>query len=172
MVEELGTDQYLNRSYYFRPTPSAPRVELSLHIAYYTGFIDAVPHVPTRCMVAAGFDAASKPVIVDKLPLDLARWTQVSNLKTQDSFPPFTFPHYITAEPVTVHLPLGKHGLNVGLNYTRFAPKMPPQAEVIAGYFFIANGRSTPHPDSIKTLAFDPTQTPRLLLQSPVHDDA
>ena len=31
-----------------------------LHIAYYTGGVDTVPHIPDRCMVAGGFDPVGK----------------------------------------------------------------------------------------------------------------
>ena len=72
MVEELGTDLYLDRKYAFGDAPDAPL--MNLHIAYYTGMIDAVPHVPDRCLVAGGFNARTTPV---NLPLDVDRdgWT-------------------------------------------------------------------------------------------------
>ncbi|MCA9295659.1 MAG: exosortase, partial [Phycisphaerales bacterium] len=52
IVEELGTDKYLNRRY--MKTVDGVPVVLSLHCVYYTGMIDAVPHVPDRCWVAGG----------------------------------------------------------------------------------------------------------------------
>ncbi|MEM6315891.1 MAG: exosortase-associated EpsI family protein [Planctomycetota bacterium] len=33
-----------------------PEAAVKLHMAYYTGAVDTVPHVPDRCMVAGGFD--------------------------------------------------------------------------------------------------------------------
>ncbi len=31
-----------------------------LHVAYYTGAVDTVPHIPDRCMVAGGFDPVGR----------------------------------------------------------------------------------------------------------------
>ena len=51
-VEELGTDRYLNRTYARDGHPDNGWI--ALHIAYYTGMIDAVPHIPDRCYEGAG----------------------------------------------------------------------------------------------------------------------
>ncbi len=45
----LGTQNYITR-WYKRPDGRRAR----LHIAYYAGSVDTVPHVPDRCFVAAG----------------------------------------------------------------------------------------------------------------------
>ncbi len=37
-----------------------PLGSVVLHIAYYTGAVDTVPHIPDRCMVAGGFDPVGK----------------------------------------------------------------------------------------------------------------
>ena len=71
-IEELGTDQFLTRSY-----EHADGRFLQLHLAYYTGMIDAVPHVPDRCLVATGgFDLEQLP---ENLPLDLnqSNWKKI-----------------------------------------------------------------------------------------------
>ena len=44
-----------------------PLAVVVLHVAYYTGAVDTVPHIPDRCMVAGGFD----PVGRTEAPLDL-----------------------------------------------------------------------------------------------------
>ena len=46
MVEELGTNLYLSRDYERRDD------RVNVHVAYYTGLIDDVPHVPERCWAA------------------------------------------------------------------------------------------------------------------------
>jgi hypothetical protein len=44
-----------------------PLAAVVLHVAYYTGAVDTVPHIPDRCMVAGGFD----PVGKQEVSLDL-----------------------------------------------------------------------------------------------------
>ena len=52
MVESLGTEKYLTRSYAIDGDPA--KGVISLHLAYYTGMIDTVPHIPERCWGAGG----------------------------------------------------------------------------------------------------------------------
>ena len=52
LVEELGTTQYLDRTYALDGDPEQGIA--SVHVAYYTGAIDDVPHIPERCWDAAG----------------------------------------------------------------------------------------------------------------------
>ena len=52
MVESLGTDKYLTRSYALDGDPA--KGTMLLHLAYYTGMIDTVPHIPERCWGAGG----------------------------------------------------------------------------------------------------------------------
>lgn len=44
-----------------------PFASVRLHVAYYTGSVDTVPHIPDRCMLGAGF-AAMGPTAVTTLP--------------------------------------------------------------------------------------------------------
>jgi hypothetical protein len=37
-----------------------PLAVVVLHVAYYTGAVDTVPHIPDRCMVAGGFDPVGR----------------------------------------------------------------------------------------------------------------
>ncbi|MEM8872901.1 MAG: exosortase-associated EpsI family protein [Planctomycetota bacterium] len=78
--EAMGTDEYLTRFYLNREIAGdlipdniaeltsdqlapivnrvvrdKPEAAVKLHMAYYTGSVDTVPHVPDRCMVAGGF---------------------------------------------------------------------------------------------------------------------
>jgi hypothetical protein len=154
MVEELGTEQYLNRSYFLRTKTGS--CEMGLHIAYYTGMIDSIPHVPDRCMVAAGFDAVSRPQVVSKLSVNTAAWIPSDvppNRATGIPYSSLTYSHYITGKPVTVHMPID----DLGLRFTEFARKLPPKIDVFSGFFFVANGRTTPIPEDIRALAFDRT---------------
>jgi hypothetical protein len=58
MVESLGTRFYLDRHYAIDGNPA--NGVMTLHIAYYTGMIDAIPHVPERCWGAAGLVMTSQ----------------------------------------------------------------------------------------------------------------
>jgi hypothetical protein len=70
-LDELGTDQYLTRRY---QRTDGEDVTINVHLTYYTGLIDAVPHVPDRCLVAAGLSVAVMPVNYD-LPIDRSGWS-------------------------------------------------------------------------------------------------
>lgn len=37
-----------------------PAAAVRLHVAYYTGAVDTVPHIPDRCMVAGGYDPVGR----------------------------------------------------------------------------------------------------------------
>ncbi len=148
MIEELGTDRYLTRNY------RKDDLTYSLHIAYYTGLIDAVPHVPDRCFVAAGWNAEAQPANTP-LPLDRSTWTVdpgAVNNATGEPYPTVVFPHPVTRAPVTVRMPIGEPALRV----TPFRGQIRNErAYFAAGYFFVANGRMTPSPERIRLLAFD-----------------
>lgn len=86
----LGTDQYINRIYVDRRvvepdaigrlkemstserevalmqvTKRAPDAVMRLHVAYYTGMVDTVAHIPDRCDIADGFDVSNYQTISD-----------------------------------------------------------------------------------------------------------
>lgn len=153
VIESLGTSDYLNRRF-VRETDNGMQV-MELHLAYYTGEIDAVPHVPDRCFVAGG------GLVLESLPqnipmsVDTSRWRpnpQVVN-DAGEPYPEMTFAHHLTGRPVTVHLPLGEYELRS----SQYSDKAQPQLNIYAGYFFIANGSLTPTPGGVRSLAFDPT---------------
>ncbi len=45
-----------------------PFARVSLHVAYYTGSVDTVPHIPDRCMLGAGFEMSRRETVVLPLP--------------------------------------------------------------------------------------------------------
>lgn len=148
-LESLGTDFYLDRTY------TDGENVVMFHLAYYTGIIDAIPHVPDRCMVAGGF----RPIThAQNLPLhlDKSRWRedpQAVNRKSDLPYPTFTFAHRITGRPLTVRMPLGEFRVRT----TAFHMPAKPDEVVYAGFFFIANGHTTPDPVGVRMLAFDKT---------------
>ncbi len=153
MLETLNTEEYLSRSYAIDGESS--NGVLQLHLAYYTGFIDAVPHVPDRCFEAGGLRKQGLP---DNYPLevDKSQWRESDPDQHQDStsFPQVIYAHPVTGQPITVHMPAGDFSLRV----TEFQRIDQQDVKIFAGYFFIANGETTATPERLKFLAFDPTE--------------
>ena len=154
LEESLGTAKYLDRVY-LREMDRGRDQSVMVHITYYTGIIDAVPHVPDRCMAAGGW------VIVDlphnlALPLDRSVWRsdpQYINRATGEFYPMVTFNHHVTGEIVSVRMPIGDFRLRT----TEFRWSDRPNERIFAGYFFVANGRTTPWPEGVRKFAFDLT---------------
>lgn len=150
VVEELGTNDYLNRTYLRdRHTPA-----LSIDMAYYTGLIDSVPHVPDRCLVVGGFQILDGP---HNIPLEFDtsayRRDDKSHKRAKERYRTTTFLHHLTAEPITVRMPVG----DLELRLTEFQSPDNPDARIYAGYFFMANGVTTPNPLGVRQFAFDLT---------------
>ena len=142
MEQELGTRQYLDRVY-TRPVGRQGQVVM-VHLAYYTGLIDAVPHVPARCLAAAGWVTVGLPRNIP-LPLDPTGWvadTEQRNLGTGEAYSLLTFAHHVTGDDVTVRMPVGDFKLRT----SEFRGGDQLDQRIFAGYFFIANGRTTPSP--------------------------
>jgi hypothetical protein len=153
-VEALGTDKYLDRTYVNLDDRTAPPI--SLHIAYYTGMIDAVPHVPDRCFVAGGWSIAMPPenrslaVTFPEAREDSGRIHGASN----EAYRAVDVPHPVTGRPQPVDLPVGDFALRIS-GYTRegFSGRV-----LYGGYFFIANHRMTANPEYVRSLAFKPSE--------------
>jgi hypothetical protein len=148
-VEQLGTNSYISRTYVDQG--GRGRSALQFHVAYYTDQIDAVPHVPDRCMTAGGMvqrsaspenvalgsfgsDWPDDPAgVLDGSPYPLARSIDAS-----------------TGEEVIVRMPVGDRLMR----YMEFHDPRHPQRRIHAGYFFIANGRWKATPSGVKMAAF------------------
>lgn len=152
MVEELGTRNYLMRVYEQKKAePGKPKAAVQLHLAYYTGMIDTVPHVPDRCLTAHGY----QPVTLAEelaVPLDQSTW------RPDDRTPPgwigtpvFTgrTGRYSDRPNLRVRLPKGIEDLHM-----RFSTFEGSGERTVAGYFFMANGGLTPSPEGVRVLAF------------------
>jgi hypothetical protein len=155
IVEELGTEVYLNRELLRRADDRNDR--MSLHIAYYTGLIDAVPHVPERCWVAAGgLTPVGTPRDVPLL-VDLSRATPSSappNRATGDLYAQLELMDAISRRFESVHLPIGEFGMRV----SEYQSEDDPNKRHLGGYCFIANGRITPSAGGVRALAFQPSE--------------
>ncbi len=151
IVEELGTKQYVSRIYALDGEVSKGAVEL--HMAYYTGTIDDVPHVPDRCWNVAGF-SQTKVAEDFALAVDDSLWNKSSgvvNRATGREYATTTTVDPITGKPTNVYLPIGDMKIRV----TEFQNPKQPALRLLGGYLFIANGRLTPDPYGVRALAFE-----------------
>jgi exosortase len=148
-VEALGTALYLSRAYINTQQVSPP---LQLHITYYTGQVDAVPHVPDRCMVANGFVPLTPDPLTFPLNLDTVRWED-DLVGALDGVPYRVISEWntLTKQDDLIRLPFGEFELRT----TEFSHPQLGNDHVFAGYFFVANGKTTPYPDKIRFLSFD-----------------
>jgi hypothetical protein len=157
VVSTLGTDNYVTRRYVERGAPPGRPPEIvEVHVAYYTGTVDTVPHVPERCFVGGGVQIIREwgevPVPLDPAPMRL-----------DDALAPGAEgPIYTTrlsnefsdAPGRRVRLPRGvtpEGGLR--LRVTEF--ETPGGTRLLAGYFFVANGGTVASAEGVRRLAFD-----------------
>lgn len=154
IIEELGTKYYINRKY-IRTSQARGSNMLSVHITYYTGLIDAVPHVPDRCLVAGGMNIRTQAKNLP-LSLDVSNWSldrEHTNIKSGEPYPIMLFLDRITDKPIRLRMPLGDFELRT----TEFSSNDMPGARIYAGYFFIANGQLSASPEGVRLYAFDLT---------------
>ncbi|MDX9911550.1 MAG: hypothetical protein RBS39_06955 [Phycisphaerales bacterium] len=153
--EELGTKNYLSRVYVQKNPPEGKRpIEIDLHCAYYTGMVDTVPHVPDRCFVAGGMEVSRNPQF---LPLNLDRSDWIEDA----SVPEHLRGHVFTSRTSYEHSDFPGQRIrlpydpgDIGLRVTEFTFG-DESHKLIAGYFFIANGGTTPSAEGVRLLAFD-----------------
>ena len=151
-VEALGTDLYLSRTYRNKDS-ELPHVQV--HLAYYTGQVDAIPHVPDRCMVAGGYiPLTPEPTTLD-LDIDQSTW-ELDESNMLDGLPyPFVWgQNTVTQEDEQVRMPIGIFQLRT----TQFSHPKLQNEQIYAGYFFVANGKTTAYPERIRLIAFDPSE--------------
>jgi len=153
VIESLGTTQFIDRIYALDGDPQ--QGALMLHIAYYSGTIDEIPHIPERCWDAAGMDQLGSS---SRLPIPLAGLSRESTDKVnQGSGRPYMatgVTHPVTGVEQSVMLPVG----DIELMTSIFTTQQQADARRVAGYFFIANGRSCASSYDVRSLAFDWTQ--------------
>jgi hypothetical protein len=160
--DELGTDNFVTRWYVEQPPRDAPddwepRV-FQLHMTYYTGLLDTVPHVPERCFTGAGMSIAGDRQIVP-VPLDFSRLVpdpqlsppDVDVMEARESKPDEVV---WTARGVEVQnrFRLPENVEDLKLNVTPFTADSGQQ--IYAGYFFIANGAVVPTADEVRLQSF------------------
>ena len=153
MVESLGTDKYLTRSYAL--DGDASKGVMMLHLAYYTGMIDTVPHIPERCWGAGGLVQLGEP---EQLALDLPVMRSIPDAGPRNATTGEPYAVAEVTDPVTrvtdrVALPLGEAAMTL----TTFQDRRSSRTEQLGGYFFVANGRCTPTTLGVRGLAFNMT---------------
>lgn len=144
--EQLGTDNYLTRLYRERhpADPDDPRL-IELHVAYYTGMVDTVPHVPERCFVGGGLQMGTSPRSIP-LALDDSAWVRDPDV------PGELGPVYRlrTSSGQRVRLPREPQAIRIRASEYDIAEGV----KLRAGYFFIANGGHTDSANGVRLLAF------------------
>ncbi|MFO0895660.1 MAG: exosortase-associated EpsI family protein [Phycisphaerales bacterium] len=151
VVENLGTTQYLDRDYAIDGQPAKGR--LQLHIAYYTGTLDTIPHIPERCFTAGGLTQSSPPRVIS-LAVDRSGWKSQAGPVNRATGTRYDVAKAV--DPVTrlgkdVNLPVG----DMALTITEFQIPRHKEISVVGGYMFVANGRVTPSALAVKSLSFD-----------------
>ncbi len=165
MLDELGTQNTVTRTYIRKDTGEQRRIPLSIHLAYYTGGVDAVPHIQERCMVAGGWEIAPSGTRVLPLDLDQHRWRPHDRpegaaagiksfaLTTEGRKDPVTGLNIaFSPEPGRI-VTLPRDADKIAMRITEFIePKT--QRSLFGGYFFIANGGVTDSAEGVRLLAF------------------
>lgn len=153
--DELGTTNYLSRWYRQTGVPEGQTpIVVELHCAYYTGMIDAVPHVPERCLVGNGWDIAGPSERV-RIPIRMSDEDGMPIMVPDPSLDTNEFGTiYTMRSPVThnrVRMPRGIE--NIRLNVTPF-DDTSGRFRMYAGYFFLANGGVVATADDVRLMAF------------------
>jgi exosortase len=153
VIESLGTTQFIDRIY--APNGSVDNGYLMLHVAYYSGTIDDVPHIPERCWDAAGLDQMGDSQRLALL-VDDSDWDE-SDLENQGSgefYKTTTVTHPVTGVEQVIRLPVGE----MELMSSTFSTNKNAEIRRVGGYMFIANGRSCASSLGVRALAFDWTE--------------
>ncbi len=151
LLEALGTENYISRWYVEdEEDAEGDRRAFELHVAYYTGTIDTVPHVPERCFVGGGVSIVGESRVV-KIPMDLDRFPPDPSVEESE--------HGLIRRGRTkshqyVRMPRDLE--NLRMIVTPF--RSPEGAEMHAGYFFLANGGHVATAQNIRELAFRLTE--------------
>jgi len=155
IVEELGTENYLTRAYAREDDPQQGTIHL--HVAYYTGMIDAVPHIPERCFVGSGLEKAPGFELV-RLPVRTDHWVPDANWSAEDApagaGPPLVA-QTIAPPREFVRMPKLSGDGELHLNVSEYWLPGREAAGFLAGYVFIANNLVTPYSDVVRTHAFN-----------------
>ena len=149
LIEELGTKSYLDRVYALEGDPAKGTVHV--HVAYYTGTIDAVPHIPERCWAVGGLEltrnSEGTPIAIDR-----AGWRPASQ-DGSSRYMVSTVKDPVTADLEEVTMPVG----DLTLTTIEFQDPKRPKVRQVGGYYFIANGSIARTSYDVRAMAFNLT---------------
>ncbi len=158
----LGTTHYIMRDYlpYDFGERGKPKQQIRLHVAYYTGTPDTVPHVPERCFVAGG--AQQEQIGVIELQLDPSRFTPEINQETgepqyywadapYEKFDPKDITKY---EKVSEKVRIPSLKIPATYFVYRIDAEGSDPIENTVIYFFAANGKFLATPDQVRLNGF------------------
>lgn len=138
----LGTHEYI--SWIYRDTrkdENEPGALVRLHIPYYTGTIDTVPHVPDRCFVAGGAEPFARSIETVTLSSDQMTDRADGSVKAT------------TATRKLVVLP----ERDVPLTVVTFAHAQDKTQTYCVTYFFVVNNTYTATPEGVRAKALNVT---------------
>ncbi|MEE9211672.1 MAG: exosortase/archaeosortase family protein, partial [Phycisphaeraceae bacterium] len=150
-LEALNTSSYVSRVYLDTQVSQPEPVDLArdvfepgsvvrLHVAYYTGTPDTVPHVPDRCFTAAGLRRAGQGTARLHLEGDQFRKGNDGWWHAPSKFGPVRLPTIDFSAAI----------------FSFYAPRQPDRKSSVI-YFFSANGKYLNSPDRVRLRGFDPT---------------
>ncbi|MEM8737153.1 MAG: exosortase/archaeosortase family protein [Planctomycetota bacterium] len=151
IVDELGTEYYLSRWYTDSRLPkNSPGSQIRLHVAYYTGLVDTVPHVPDRCFVVSGVE--HKGLHTEFVRLDPEHVTprdQGTGFQADAELrPPGSDPF---GPGTTVTLP----SRDIETVRFTYGPNARTDIDQHVLYFFAANGKFLASPNDVRLHGFD-----------------
>lgn len=141
MEQELGTKTYLSRIYKDTSMSIGEKAPyMRLHLTYYTGTADTVPHIPERCFSGAGMIRAGRGKTELKLSGDHLIQRDDGSWAAPSIYGPVRLPtNHFKASIFTFH-----------------KPNQPNRKSNVI-YFFSANGKYLSTPQHVRLQGFDPT---------------
>ena len=143
IVQALGTDQYTSVRFEDVTWPGGNEGKIvRLHLAYYSGTVDTVAHVPERCITAGGASSVGAAAVTLNLNPKLYRPDPAGG-------------YLATANgDETVHVP----DIAVPGSLFRYAPPEGGEVQNVF-YFFVANGTYRNSSYALRLAGFDPRDT-------------